>query len=232
MARGEATIPKWEAKLWSYLSSGDGDHCPLYGRCRARLRGGWCFAENGEKVHRFFDGDVPFDPDDYDFAINEYSKSDAIGRLVEQLAQKQLRKGGVRNPPVPTEVILLADEQYPIEIRQVPLTVYHGAIWRPKGQWIIQLKADDTPEVKRFTLFHEAFHILAHCRSTPVFRKRGATKGLFNELLADYFAVCLLMPREWVKAKWAEVRDLDRMAEIFCTPKPAIWFRLRELNLI
>jgi Zn-dependent peptidase ImmA (M78 family) len=86
--------------------------------------------------------------------------------------------------------------------------------------------------MKRFTIFHEAFHILAHCRTTPVFRKRGAIGGSFNELLADYFAVCILMPRQWVGEKWAEVQDFNRMAKIFDVPKPAMCIRLRQLGLI
>jgi len=65
-----------------------------------------------------------------------------------------------------------------------------------------------------------------------VFRKRGTIVGSFNELLADYFASCILMPREWVKEKWAEVKDLDRMAEIFAVPKSAMCIRLRRLGLI
>ena len=66
----------------------------------------------------------------------------------------------------------------------------------------------------------------------PVFRKRGAIGGSFNELLADYFAMCTLMPRQWVREKWAEVKDLDRMAEIFDVPKPAMCVRLRQLGLV
>jgi len=64
------------------------------------------------------------------------------------------------------------------------------------------------------------------------YRKRGTTQGSFNELLADYFAACILMPREWVKRKWAEVENLDRMAEIFDVPKPAMCIRLRQLGLV
>jgi hypothetical protein len=60
-----------------------------------------------------------------------------------------------------------------------------------------------------------------------IFRKRGSVVGSFNELLADYFALCILMSRDW-----AEVKDLDRMAEIFAVPKPAMCIRLRQLSLI
>ena len=86
--------------------------------------------------------------------------------------------------------------------------------------------------MKRFTLFHEGFHILAHCRTMPVFRRRGAIQGSFNELVADYFAGCILMPREWTEEKWSEVEDLGRMAEIFDVPKSLMWIRSRELSLI
>jgi len=148
------------------------------------------------------------------------------------LTQRYLKMRGVHSPPAPTDIISLADEQRPVEIRLLPLKVYHGAIWRLREAWIIQLKDDATAASRRFTLFHEAFHILAHCRTTPVFRKRGTKEGSFNELLADHFAMCTLMPGEWVKEKWAEAKDLDRMAEIFDVPRSAMCIKLRQLGLI
>lgn len=65
-----------------------------------------------------------------------------------------------------------------------------------------------------------------------MFRKRGTKEGSFNELLADYFAGCILMPREWVKEKWAEVKNLRSMAEIFDVEEPLMWIKLREMALI
>jgi Zn-dependent peptidase ImmA (M78 family) len=56
--------------------------------------------------------------------------------------------------------------------------------------------------------------------------------GSFNELVADYFALCTLMPREWVVERWAEVNDLDRMAKIFNVPKSAMCIRLRQMGLV
>ena len=49
---------------------------------------------------------------------------------------------------------------------------------------------------------------------------------------ADYFAICILMPEKWVRGKWAEVKDMSRMVEIFDVPESAMWFRLRCLGLI
>ena len=63
-----------------------------------------------------------------------------------------------------------------------------------------------------------------------MFRARGIKEGSFNELLADYFAACILMPRDWVKEKWAEVNDLDRVVKIFQVPKSSACIRLKYLG--
>jgi len=225
-------IPKWESTLWSYISSGDGMHCPQYHHCRDRKKGCFCTDDSKEIFNRLLYGEPPFSPDNYDFITFETGRHHGIFGLVEMLAQKLLTRGRVHSPPVPNKIYRLADEQRPIEIHPLPLKVYHGAIWHLRDGWVIQLKADDTPASQRLTLFHEVFHILAHCKTIPVFSKRQAVQGSFNELLADYFACCILLPREWVKKKWIEVNDLDRMAEIFEAPKSVMWLRLRQLGLI
>ena len=222
-------IPRWEAELWSFISSGDGEHCPFYNHCHIRQGGDWCPDDNRERLNQLLDFEQ--------FHLINYNsiKCGACGgifKMVEMLAQKYLIIGRVSCPPVPTELILLADEQHTIEVRLVPLKAHHGAIWRLREGWIIQLKGDAAAASKRFTLFHEAFHILAHSKTTPVFRKKGVKVGSFNELLADYFAICILMPREWVKEKWAEVGDLDGMAETFDVPKPAMCIRLKDMGLV
>ena len=224
-------IPKWEAELWSYVSSGDGMRCPLYSRCQVKKRGGWCPDENRERLNRLLDK-RQFNLDSYDFIESEAKGPCRLCELVEMLAQKYLKMGEVRGLPVSTELVTLFDQQHTVEVRQLPLKVHHGAIWYHKDEWVIQLKNGDVPATKRFTLFHEAFHILAHTRTIPVFRKRGAIVGSFNEWLADEFAGCILMPRQCVVEKWAEVKDLDRMREIFAVPKSAMCLKLRQLDLI
>ena len=224
-------IPKWEAELWSYVGIGDGEHCPLYDRCRVRKRGGWCVDEHKECLCQLLDK-RRCNLHSCDFVGSDCGKVGRVFQLVELVAQKYLRMAKVGCPPVPTVLIGLIDPRGTTEIHELPLKAYHGAIWHPKGGWIIQVRADDVSATKRFTVFHEAFHILAHCRTTPVFRKRGATQGSFNELLADYFAICILMPRQWVREKWAEVQHLDRMVKIFDVPRPAMYVRLRQLDLV
>ena len=65
-----------------------------------------------------------------------------------------------------------------------------------------------------------------------MFKKRGLEQGSFNELLADYFATCIMAPRGWVVEKWAGVKDLDQMAKIFAVPKSVMCVRLTQLGLI
>ncbi|MDH5696063.1 MAG: ImmA/IrrE family metallo-endopeptidase [Dehalococcoidia bacterium] len=224
-------VPKWESELWSYVSSGDGMHCPFYSRCRIKKRGGWCPDENKERLNKLLD-EKQSNLYSCDYIESEVKGFCRIFQLVERLSQKYLKRAGVCCPPVPEGLATIFDEQHDIEVHQVPLKVHHGAIWRIRDRWVIQLKDSDAPATRRFSLFHEAFHILAHCRTTPVFRRRGAVGGSFNELLADAFAAYILMPRQWVKEKWVEVKDLDRMAQIFGVPKSAMCIRLRWLGLI
>jgi hypothetical protein len=230
----EGIMPKvtsWEIELWSYLSSGDGKSCPVSNCCQSKGRGGWCLDENKESINCLLD-EREFDFHSHDFMGSEAEGICRLGQLVERLAQKYLKKTKVCCPPLPSGIVSLADLQRCIEIHTLPLKYYHGAIWRLNDRWVVQLKGDDTSSEKRFTMFHETFHILAHRGGTPVFKKRRLEQGSFNELLADHFASCMLMPREWVKEKWAEIQNLDRMAEIFAVPKSAMYMRLRYLGLI
>jgi len=221
-------VPRWESELWSYVSSGDGEHCSLYSYCPGRQQGGWCMGDYMERVKRLTDYGG-FNPASCDFVA--CGTGCRMAQMVAMLAQGYVERAGVRHPPVPTELISLVDDHHIIEIRPLPLKAYHGAIWRLKDRWIIQVKENDSPATQRFAIFHEAFHILAHCKTSPVFRKRGVVQGSFNELLADAFAANVLAPAEWVRQKWAEVRDLDRMAGIFNVPKSVMCIRLKYLGL-
>ncbi len=222
-------ISRWESELWSYISSGDGTHCSLYGCCQVRHKGGWCPSDCVEQVGQLVDTRCS-NLSDYDSI--EGVMSCRKFKLLEMLAQKYLEKRNVCYPPVPTELVSLADEHHPIEVRLVPLTAYHGAIWHLKGSWIIQLNENDAPATRRFTLFHEAFHILAHRKATPVFRKGELKAGHFNELLAEQFATCILMPAKMVRGKWAESNSLSKMVETFDVPKSVACVRLKLLHLI
>lgn len=229
--------PGWEAELWSYLSMGDGTHCPLYQSCQLRLNNAWCLSEHKEYcelISHFVDDDLNF-PDQTSFKseILQCPKSGRIFELVRRLANRYLIEAGINHLPIPTDLITQADDNLPIEVRQVPLKACHGAVWRLNDCWLVQLNNNDTTARQRFTLYHEIFHILAHCEATPVFKKTLCShEGYFNELLADHFAGFILLPYKWVLEKWTEVKDSSQMAAIFDVPQSVAWFTLKHINLI
>ncbi len=222
-------VPRWETELWSNISSGDGEYCPFRSQCHIKLMGKWCPDDDKLRIAGLLDA-RQFDLTDYDFI--ECGTCGGIIRMVEMLTEKYLKENRIDCLPVPTELALKIEDKSPVEVRMVPLRVYHGAMWCLKDGTVIQIKDDDTPAEKRFTLFHELFHVLCQRKGVPVFRKTGARRGVFNELLASSFAAFMLMPEGRVTEKWAEVKDLDKMAEIFEVSKPTMCMRLKYLGFI
>ncbi len=234
----EIKTPRWESELWYYLSNGDGTHCPMYSSCRLREDGAKCLGVD-EKLNRslneFIDND---EPENSSFAHAELNfpscpQSGRIFGLVRKLANKFQEEAGIDHPPVPTDLITHAADNLPIEVRRVPLKAYRGAVWKLSDSWVVQINSNNSPARQRFTLFHEIFHILAHNKATPVFKKVGCGReGSFNEILADHFSGACLLPDKLVRETWPEVKDLGRMADIFSVPKPLVWFALKHMNLI
>ena len=114
----------------------------------------------------------------------------------------------------------------------VPMSCCSGATWHLNDCWVIHINRNDPLETRRFTLFHEAFHIITQCKHCYSLKGKHNKDHSFYELLAERFAASILMPREWVKKKWFEGNDLDRMAEIFAVPKPVIYIELKLLELV
>ena len=222
-------IPSWESKLWSYISSSDGEHCPLYDICTSRFKGYLCPCDYVGYTQELF-ATKQFDPTDYDFIDN--IRFGEIFKLVEKLANKYLKKGNIKQPPVPAELIPLADKKHPIEVRMIPLSCCNGATWNIDDCWVIHLNENDPLATRRFTLFHEAFHVITQCNGCYSLKGRVDRGHSFCELLAERFASSILMPREWVKKKWLEGNDLDEMAKIFVVPKPVIYIELKLLKLV
>lgn len=150
---------------------------------------------------------------------------------IEALASEHLAEARVSRPPVPSELINIFDKSSKIEVRLVPsLKTLHGAVWRLGREWIMQLNARDHRRQRRHTMFHEAFHIA--CRIiNPAFKETELSNISFYEVLADHFATCLLMRKEWIEEYWPRVQDLGVMADIFDVPLSQMRRRLNELGL-
>ena len=228
----EGKLLNWERQLWDLVIYGDGERCPIYDWCVYREQGQWCFSDHLYEVAQLLDGKAELDLSESSFIGTGKQKPGTPYALVEKLANKLLNIRGFQSPPVPNELAELCDETRTIEIREVPLSAYHGAIWALGDNWVIHLNSNDEPGIKRHTLFHEAFHVMAHCKGSPVFKRTGSDRINFNELLADYFAMCVLMPRDWVIEKWAECANAPKMAVLFGVSLSSMNLRLKWLHLI
>jgi hypothetical protein len=206
-------------------------HCPHFSGCATRLNGGYCLDTDKNQFSQLIDSDGHFDAAHFD---NVRPCGRGIINHVEKLAEARFGYSTATiELPVPTDLIQLAGDGYPVEIRSIDLRACYAATWLMPDGWVIQVSDAVPSPRKRLALFHEAFHIIAHSRcQSPVFGTRETTQGSFNELLADYFAICVLMPREQVREQWEILLDVDRMALIFDVPKSTMWLRLREMNLI
>ena len=104
-----------------------------------------------------------------------------------------------------------------------------------RGRWLVVINRDDSPTRRRFTLGHEFKHVLDHPFVKVVYSKLGDNddhRDRLTERICDYFAGCLLMPRNWVKRAWSSgVQDQAALAALFGVSEAAMAVRLQQLGL-
>lgn len=227
-------LPDYERKLWEFTSSGTGNRCPIYNCCYVRKDGHWCPDNNRKRLQQLLDRDR-FILREYDFIGTPYpGPSHNPFELVEMVADNLLREARFQYPPVPTKLISFVVEKHSIEVSEIAMNSCHAATWLiatgANFEWLVQLRKEDPPEVKRFVLFHEAFHILAHCRVSSILQRAKISNGSFNELMADYFASYMLMPRRWINEFWPKTMNVEKMAQIFDVPKSQMLIRLKHVG--
>ena len=114
-----------------------------------------------------------------------------------------------------------------------PFSVSGCTDWA-KGTWVIVINGSEPMVRQRFTLAHEFKHILDYryidiaYPSTPSLSHRQRT-----EVVCDYFAGCLLVPRPWLKRTWCGgMQRLPDLARHFGVSQAAIQTRLLQTGLI
>lgn len=118
---------------------------------------------------------------------------DSLAR-VEALAGHLLDFADVRRPPTPLSLIhAVAD----VRLLYVDWRYHHGLTHRRRGVFYIAVNANDVEDERRFTVFHELFHVIE--RVQPVFRL-AAPAEWHGELLADHFALSILLNERWLPA--------------------------------
>jgi hypothetical protein len=204
-----------------------GKRCPHENECACR-KGRWC----PEAETKLSNGEPDYPM--LHLAGCSFAYDRCCCRVLEEieiLAGEYLRQGGVKQTPVPLDLISLFDSRRSVEIRYLPLKQYLGCTWFFDEEWIVHVNANAPPEVRHFTAFHEGFHII--CGSSGlVFRRRGNAHQAVSERLADYFAASILMPRDFVYGLWPEVEDVAKMARIFTVPEPVMKDWLVRLSVV
>ena len=85
-----------------------------------------------------------------------------------------------------------------VTVTEMPLTV-SGFYYCVMGEHFIAIDSRLSPQKKLFVMFHEFAHYLLHAPcGTATANYHGIGKRTRVEIEADSFALCALMPLEWV----------------------------------
>jgi hypothetical protein len=228
----------WENELWSFVHAGSGKNCPGLDSCQSLRDGPICFNSAVQRaknraIHLLVDNDdlnLTFASTVPRLEVCPYRSR--ITGLVKRLTQKYLSEWWDGVLPVSDILITRCPNGLPIEVRNVPLKANHGAVWHTNSGWVIHLNSASSPARRRFTLYHEIFHILVHSNGDTSIKKSYDDELCFNEYLADFFAGEILTPQAAVLAKWEETKDINMMAQVFVIPTPIMYGKLRANGLI
>lgn len=148
-------------------------------------------------------------------------------RLAEAQAAKLRDALGVCTDRFPTELI----GQLPrITVQLVADLPASGASFWGHGSWHIHVHADEPESHRRFTVPHELKHIIDHPMQKNVYDERAFVVYGEREIIADYFAACLLIPENRLKRAYARIHDHDELAARFGVTTRRILHRLSEIG--
>lgn len=152
-------------------------------------------------------------------------------RIAELQAARLLELAEIKRPPVPANIITdIPKVQFK---RMSPWPVSGCTDWA-KGTWVIIVNGSEPSQRQRFTLAHEFKHILDYRYIDVAYPAgRGLSHHQRTEVVCDYFAGCLLIPRPWLKRTWGRgVQGLPELAQLFGVSQAAIQTRLLQTGLI
>jgi len=162
---------------------------------------------------------------------------------VERLTDELLAKHRVKAPPVPVEAIVRADEG--VSVRYSDLKDISGLVVRKGGNALIGVNRMHSTVRRRFTLAHEFAHVLLHEGAELRFDKHfrvnlrsdlSSTGTDIEEIEANFFAACLLMPRRFLdddeRTLTIEIEDamaVRELARTYAVSVQAMSWRLSNL---
>lgn len=153
-------------------------------------------------------------------------------RVAELQAARLLAAQEIAEPPVPESVIANLPR---VQIERAGWMQDSGCVGWSKGRWVIVLNRNEPAVRQRFSLAHEAKHILDAPFGDVLYPGwRGLSTGERAEHVADHFAACLLMPKLWVRRAFYNygITDTRRLALRFGVSQAAMRVRLASLGML
>lgn len=155
--------------------------------------------------------------------------------IAERQAQRLLHLRGASRAPIPAEVVT---GLYQIEVRLEPRLPIAGYVHWARDTFLIHVNANDHSYEQRLTIAHELKHIVDHAldrNAADLANPPGTDRSAHDieESVAEYFARCLLMPKNLVLQHHAQgAQRADQISRIFAVPRYAARQRLLELGLV
>lgn len=154
-------------------------------------------------------------------------------RLAERQANRLLELCGGPTVPVPSSIVT---DQPRITVEHDPELPAHAASgcsdWdKHRRTWVISLNPTEPRRRRRFTVLHEYKHIIDH-PSPGIRPSRYAYQRPVAEIVADYFAGCVLIPKRLLAAAYYDgIQRPADLAQLFDVSKEAIQVRLAQIGL-
>ena len=154
-------------------------------------------------------------------------------RLAERQAALLLELCEATAVPVP---ISMVTDQPRITVEHDPDLPAHAASgcsdWDSRRRtWVISLNPTEPRRRRRFTVLHEYKHIIDH--PGPGIRpSRHAYQRPAAEIVADYFAGCVLIPKRLLTAAYYDgIQRPSDLSQLFDVSQEAIRVRLAQIGL-
>lgn len=156
--------------------------------------------------------------------------------LAERQANRLLQlRGAAHDVPVATTIVTELPRITAEHDPNLPKDAASGcSTWDyQRRSWVISLNPTEPRTRRRFTVLHEYKHILDH--GSPGIRLSGNVTSFqrpAEEVIADYFAGCVLIPKRLLSAAFYDgIQHPRDLAELFDVSEAAIRVRLSQIGL-
>jgi len=164
---------------------------------------------------------------------NRFLTLDEALYLAQRQANRLLELSGGAVVPVPSSIVT---DQPRITVehdsRLIALALSGCSDWDIRRRtWVISLNPVEPRRRRRFTMLHEYKHIIDY-PSPGIRPSRYAYQRPAAEIVTDYFAGCVLMPKRLVAAAYYDgIQRPADLAQLFDVSKEAVQVRLAQIAL-